>query len=61
MRAQIEELATVLKKDKKSSYAIEKLATVLKKNKNTKISKGTPGAQVHCHIVLQFCFFVFFQ
>ena len=61
MRAQIEKLATVLKKNKTSSYVIEQLATVLKKNKKNKISKGTPGAQVHCHIVLRFCFFCFFS
>ena len=53
--------STVPKKNKISSYVIEKLATVLKTTQNTKISKGTPGAQVHCHIVLQFRFCFLFS
>ena len=40
---------------KSLSYGIEKLATV-PKTKKKQVSKGTPGTQVHCYIVLQLCF-----
>ena len=51
----------VLKKTMNTTHNVGKVKTLLKKTKKTKISTGTPGAQVRLDIVFGFWVFCFFS